>query len=186
MCPYQHFLWFTLLANPYSILSLLRTLYFIFVPNFVHLYHFHRISQTLLKHIHLSSLSTSIIFCHRNRYQCSAAIPQQLFLYCYVHPHPLSQSTLSSRIGKVVASHAEGCKVAGSDPGCGWAAPIYTMHEALRGYWPWGWGVRPVNLISDAIVRSWLWSTATRCSQFGYFNRFLQVVTVDNLPHILW
>ena len=37
------------------------------------------------------------------------------------------------RIGKVVVSHAAGCKVAKSNPGCGWAAPIYTMHEALRG-----------------------------------------------------
>ena len=26
-------------------------------------------------------------------------------------------------------------------------ALIYTMHEALRGYCPWGWGVRPVNWI---------------------------------------
>ena len=33
------------------------------------------------------------------------------------------------------------------DPGRGWAAPIYTMHEALRGYCPCGWGVRPVNWI---------------------------------------
>ena len=30
------------------------------------------------------------------------------------YPH-----TLSGRIGKVVASHAEGCKVARSNPGCG-------------------------------------------------------------------
>ena len=44
--------------------------------------------------------------------------------------------TLSGRIGKVVASHAEGCKVARSIRGCGWAAPIYTMHEALRGVLP--------------------------------------------------
>ena len=27
------------------------------------------------------------------------------------------------------------------------SALIYTMHEALRGYCPWGWGVRPVNWI---------------------------------------
>ena len=48
--------------------------------------------------------------------------------------------TLSGRIGKVVASHAEGCKVARSNPGCGWAAMIYTIHEELRGNCPWGWG----------------------------------------------
>ena len=55
--------------------------------------------------------------------------------------------TLSGRIHKVVASHAEGCKVARSNTGCGCAAPIYTMHEALRGYCPWGSVVRPVNWI---------------------------------------
>ena len=37
---------------------------------------------------------------------------------------------------------------------------------------------------SDAIIRSLLWSTATRSSPLGYFNRLLQVV--DNWPHILW
>ena len=34
------------------------------------------------------------------------------FQHCRVH-------TLSGRIGKVVASHAEDCKVARSNPGCG-------------------------------------------------------------------
>ena len=52
-----------------------------------------------------------------------------------VYPH--SERLLytpSGRIGKVVDSHADGCKVARSNPGCGRAAPIYTMHQALRGY----------------------------------------------------
>ena len=51
--------------------------------------------------------------------------------------------SLSGRTGKAVASHAEGCKVARSNPGCSWAAPIYTINEALRGYFSSGWGVRP-------------------------------------------
>ena len=38
--------------------------------------------------------------------------------------------------------------------------------------------------VSDAIVRSWLWSTATGSSPLGYFSKLLQVV--DNWPHILW
>ena len=46
--------------------------------------------------------------------------------------------------------------VAGSNPGCGWAAPISTMYEALRGYCPWRWGAtsqfnwiyRQLNLLS--------------------------------------
>ena len=30
------------------------------------------------------------------------------------------------------------------------------------------------SAVSDAIVRSWLWSTATRNSPLGYFSRLLQ------------
>ena len=96
--------------------------------------------------------------------------------------------TLSGHIGKVVASNAEVCKVARSNPGCGWAAPIYTMHEALRGHCPCRWGVGGNqsigSTVSDTIVCNWLWLTATRSSPLGYFRRFLQVV--DNWPHILW
>ena len=50
--------------------------------------------------------------------------------------------TLSGRIGKVVASHAV---VARSSPAD--VALIYTMHVAIRGYCPLGWGVRPINWI---------------------------------------
>ena len=32
------------------------------------------------------------------------------------------------------------------------------------------------SIVSDAIVRSWLWSTATRSSPLGYCSRLLQVV----------
>ena len=38
------------------------------------------------------------------------------------------------------------------------------------------------STVSDAIVRSWLWSTATRSSPLGYFSILLQVVA--NWPHI--
>ena len=34
-------------------------------------------------------------------------------------------NTLSGRISKVVASHAEGCKVARSNPGCGELKDLY-------------------------------------------------------------
>ena len=34
------------------------------------------------------------------------------------------------------------------------------------------------SAVYDAIVRSWLWSTATRCSLLGYFSRLLQ--EIDN------
>ena len=32
------------------------------------------------------------------------------------------------------------------------------------------------SIVSDDIVRSWLWSPATRSSPLGYFSRLLQVV----------
>ena len=54
--------------------------------------------------------------------------------------------TLSGRIGKVVASHAE---VARSIPGCAETAPIHTM-QCARGaqeVLPMRVGRRPVNLI---------------------------------------
>ena len=40
------------------------------------------------------------------------------------------------------------------------------------------------STVSDAIIRSWLWLTATRSSQLWCFSTLLQVV--DNLTHILW
>ena len=46
------------------------------------------------------------------------------------------------RIDKVVALHAVVERSIPTE-----VAPIYTMHEALREYCPWGWGVRPVNWI---------------------------------------
>ena len=59
-------------------------------------------------------------------------------------------ATLRGRIGKVVASHAA---VARSIPAE--VALIYTMHEALRGYCPTGWGRNQSigSTVSDAIVR---------------------------------
>ena len=39
-----------------------------------------------------------------------------------------------------------------------------------------GGGSSHLNLVSDAIDRSWLWSTETRSSPLGYFSRLLRVV----------
>ena len=63
-----------------------------------------------------------------------------LFMSCYIYIY--IYNTLSGAIGKVVASHAA---VARSIPAE--VALIYSMHEAVREYCPWGWGVRPVNSI---------------------------------------
>ena len=65
--------------------------------------------------------------------------------------------------------------VEGSIPGC---TDLYYARGAQR--------VLPMKVegcdqaigytVSDAIVRSWLWSTASRSSLSGYFSRLLQVV----------
>ena len=54
--------------------------------------------------------------------------------------------TMSGRLRKVVASHSAVARLIPTD-----VALIYTMHEALRGYCPWGWGVRPAigSTVSD-------------------------------------
>ena len=82
-------------------------------------------------------------------------------------------NTLSGRIGKVVASHAE---VARSSPAE--VALIYTMHEALKGYCHEGGecGQSIGSTVSGAIVRRWLWLTATRSSPGGCFCALLKVV----------
>ena len=61
------------------------------------------------------------------------------------------------------------------------AAPIYTMHARE------GKGELPMRVVganhsigstvSDAIVRGWLWLTATRIYPLGYFSRLLQAST---------
>ena len=89
---------------------------------------------------------------------------------------PMRPHSLSGCIDKVVALHAESCTATRSNPISDWAGPIYTMHEVLRGYCPWGWGCYQsiLSTVSNAIVCSWLWSTATRSSPLGYFNRLLK------------
>ena len=60
------------------------------------------------------------------------------------------------------------------------SALIYTMYEALRpgGTAHEGGGCDQSigSTVSDVIVRSWLWLTATRSSPLGYFSTLLQVV----------
>ena len=53
-------------------------------------------------------------------------------------------------------------------------------------YCPWGWGCDQSigSTVSDAIVRSWLWLTATRSFPVGCFSALLKLV--DNWPHFLW
>ena len=94
--------------------------------------------------------------------------------------------TPSGRIGKVVASHLKVTRLPDRTPA---VADLHrfilctrrsggTAHEG-------GWCHQSIgSTVSGAIVRSWLWSTATRSSPLGYFGRSLKVI--DNWLHILW
>ena len=81
--------------------------------------------------------------------------------------------TLSGRIGKVVALHAA---VARSIPlRC---TDLYYARGA-QGVLPsvgWVCDQSIGSTVSDAIVRSWLWLTATRSSPVGCFSALLKVV----------
>ena len=57
-----------------------------------------------------------------------------------VHP-PLRGAPIDVRQGDLPRM----LKVSGSIPGRGYTD--FTMYESLKGYCPWGWGVRPVNWI---------------------------------------
>ena len=73
---------------------------------------------------------------------------------------------------KAVASYAKNAR---SSPGLTEAVPIYIYCGlvALRGYCPvkgGGNGQLIKSTVSDAIVRSWLWSTATGSRPLGYLD----------------
>ena len=58
------------------------------------------------------------------------------------------------------------------------AALIYTAARGAQGVLPMsvGGATSQLDLVSDAIVRSWLWSTATRSSPLGYFSIFDRIL----------
>ena len=82
--------------------------------------------------------------------------------------------TLSGRIGKVVASHAEGCNVARLIPGVAELHRFILCTRRSGGTAHVGGGCdRSIgSTVSNAILRSWLWSTATRSSPLGYFSDY--------------
>ena len=90
--------------------------------------------------------------------------------------------TLSGCIGKVVASHAEGCREKSQ-------LRLHSLIQCTTNSGGTAHEARGCDqsiefTVSDGIVHSLLWSTATRSSLLGYFSRLLQVV--DNWPNILW
>ena len=85
--------------------------------------------------------------------------------------------------GAVLKKRPIGCTVAASHAAVAHSVPaeialIYTMHETLRAtaYEDGGCDQSIGSTVSDAIVRSWLWLTATRSSPFSCFSTLLQVV----------
>ena len=77
--------------------------------------------------------------------------------------------TLSGRIGKVVASHAEGCHVARSIPAVAELHRFVLCTRRSGGTAHVGGGCDQSigSTVSDAIIRSWLWLTATRSSHWA-------------------
>ena len=88
--------------------------------------------------------------------------------------HKYNKWPLSGLIGKVVASHAEGCNVARSIPA------VTELHRFIlctrrsggTAHVSGGCDQSIGSTVSDAIVRSWLWSTATRSFPLGYFSNY--------------
>ena len=85
--------------------------------------------------------------------------------------------TLSDRIGKVVASHAA---VACSVPALRlhWFI-LRTRRSGGTAHEGGGCDQSIGSTISDAIVRSWLWLTATRSSPLGCYSTLLKVVECE-------
>ena len=81
----------------------------------------------------------------------------------------------ATTLARVVASHADGCKVESRL----WLSctDLYYARGA-QGIVPMrvGAATNQLDLVSDAIVPNWLWSTVTRSSPLGYFGRLLHVV----------
>ena len=82
--------------------------------------------------------------------------------------------TLSGRLRKVVASHVA---VARSVPALRlhWFI-LCTRRSGGTAHEGGGCDQSIVSTVSDAIVRSWLWLTATKSSPLGCFSTLLQVV----------
>ena len=90
----------------------------------------------------------------------------------------LYRATLSGRIGKVVASHVEGCKVAKSIPAMAelHRFMLCTRHSGGTADEGGEYDQSIESIFSGAIISSWLWSSATSSSLLWYYSRLLHVV----------
>ena len=97
-------------------------------------------------------------------------------------PWVAAQSVRWPGVPKVARSHLSQCSKS-----CDFQPALNCAIRGAQGVLPcvgWGCDQSIGSTVSGAIVRSWLWSTATRSSPLGYFSKLLQVV--DNWTHILW
>ena len=85
----------------------------------------------------------------------------------------------------MLALHAECCKI---ESRLWLSCTDLCYAQALRGYCPWGRGCDQSigSTVSDAIVRSWSWSTATMSSPLGYFSRLLPPLSGRTGSALVW
>ena len=107
-------------------------------------------------------------------------------LYRFIYPidlfiYPIYPYTLSGRTGSALVWHTRGRAFESRllQQVLRFVGRVNTVqYVELKGYCPWGWGggcdQSIGSTVSDAIVivRSWLWSTATRSSPVSYFSNY--------------
>ena len=111
-------------------------------------------------------------------------VPMNLYPFTFHTHHHFTFYTLSGRIGKVVASNVEGCKIKSllSSSCTDLYNTIYSMFipcmRRSRGtaHHCWGCDQSIGCTVSGVVIRSSLWSTETISSTLGYFKRLLQAV----------
>ena len=120
---------------------------------------------------------------------CQCGRQKKICIVIATYINMASSYTLSGRIGKVVASHAavarsislrctDLCYARGAQGvlpmRVGGGSTVNSVLVDL--YWSQYSHQSIGSTVSDAIVRSWLWLTATRSSPVGCFSTLLQVV----------
>ena len=73
-------------------------------------------------------------------------------------------------------------KVARSFPCCGWSCTDLYYARGVHGVLPMRWGCDQSigSIVSDAIVRSWLWSTVTRSSHWVTSVDYCKLLIIDS------
>ena len=85
--------------------------------------------------------------------------------------------TLSGRTGSALVWHSEvaGSRLTQCSKSCDLQPALQCAIRGAEGVLPcvgWGYDQSIGSTVSDAIVRSWLWLTASRSSPLGYFGNY--------------